>query len=435
MIARLTKRTVDALQAKGVDVFVWDKELKGFGVKVTPKDRRVFVYQYWTRPPLKRARRRATIGTFPTLAVEQAREAAQRLALRVANGEDPAGEASAARLSAKDATVAAVSEEFLEESIGKLKPRTADEYKRLFKTNIVPALGRKAIADVSLRDVTALHSANRATPSLANHVLTLLGTLLIWSESRGYRPRGSNPVSDVAKYPENYRERFLTAEEVGRLGAALTKAEREGLRPAPAHRKHPKREETAKHRTKDAFKLIPADPFAVAAIRFLALTGWRRSEALSLKWLDVDLSRGAATLPHSKTGRSYRAIGAPAVALLAALPRLHGSIYVFPSTAKPGGHLSEVRRTWESARHEAKLDDVRLHDLRHNVASWAVGGGTSLYLTGALLGHVRAETTQRYAHLQEDVRKAAADSVSTEIAAALNGKKGAKVVSLRRIRQ
>jgi integrase len=410
MIGKLTKRAVDALRPQDVDSFFWDSELKGFGVKVTPKARRVFVYQYWTRPPLKRVRRRATIGTFPAITVEQAREAAHRLALRVSNGEDPAGEASAARLSAKDATVAAVSAEFLTESTGKLKPRTRAEYERLFKANIVPALGKKAIADVSLRDVTALHSANRETPSLANHVLTLLGTLLYWAESRGYRARGTNPVRDVEKYPENYRERFLSAEEVGRLGAALTKAlERAESRDTPN----------------------PADLFAVAAIRFLALTGWRRGEALSLKWSDVDLKRGAATLPHSKTGRSYRAIGAPAVALLASLPRLQGSPYVFPSTMKPGHHLTEVRKTWDYARRGAGLSDVRLHDLRHNVASWAVGGGTSLYLTGALLGHVRAETTQRYAHLQEDARKAAADSVSSEIASALEGKKGAKTIPLR----
>ena len=188
MIARLTKRTVDALAPGDVDAFAWDKELKGFGVKVTPKDRRVFVYQYWTRPPLKRARRRATIGTFPTLTVDQAREAANRLAFRVASGEDPAGAARASRLSAKDATVQAVSEEFLTENAGKLKPRTAGEYERLFKTSIRPVLGKKSIADVSLRDVTSLHSANRDTPSLANHILTLLGTLLYWSESRGLPP-------------------------------------------------------------------------------------------------------------------------------------------------------------------------------------------------------------------------------------------------------
>ncbi|MDP9202715.1 MAG: site-specific integrase, partial [Gemmatimonadota bacterium] len=305
------------------------------------------------------------------------------------------------------------------------------EYDRLFERHIIPALGNKAIGDVTLKDVTTLHSAHRKTPALANRIITLLGTLVLWSESRGYRPRGTNPVREVEKYPEQFRERYLTPEEVGRLGAALTRAEKEGLRPSPAEQKKPKSRATQKHRTKDWDKLIPADPFAVAAIRFLALSGWRRSEALSLRWGNVDLTRGMATLPHSKTGRSYRQLGAPAVAVLEGLPRDKGNPWVFPSALNPGGHLSEVRRTWTSVRHEAGLDDVRLHDLRHNLASWAVGGGTSLFAVGALLGHVRAATTERYAHLQQDAKRIAADAVSSEIAAALDGKKGGRVTPLR----
>lgn len=243
---------------------------------------------------------------------------------------------------------------------------------------------------------------------------------LQWSESRGYRPRGSNPCRDVGKFPEQSRERFLSAEEVGRLGAALTKAEKEGLPPAPMYRLRASSEKTAKHRPKSADTPIPANPFAVAAIRFLLLTGWREQEALTLRWSDVDLARGRSTLADTKSGRSHRAIGAPLPALLASLRQLHGSSHVFPG-AKPGMPLREIRRVWTAVRHEASLDDVRLHDLRHTVASFAVGSGHSLYLTGKLLGHARAETTAKYAHLADDARKATADRVSAEIAAALDG--------------
>lgn len=117
------------------------------------------------------------------------------------------------------------------------------------------------------------------------------------------------------------------------------------------------------------------------------------------------------------------------MALLASLPRLHGSPYVFPGREK-AEPLKEIRRVWTAARHKAKLDDVRLHDLRHTVASFAVGSGHSLYLTGKLLGHARAETTQRYAHLADDARKAIADTVSSELASALNGNL-AKVLPIR----
>lgn len=398
MLAKLTKRTVDAARAGDRDRFLWDRELKGFGLKITPRDRRVYLFQYWA-PGLHRVRRRMTLGSHGALTVDQARASAKRLALRVSSGEDPAGEASRARDAARDATVASIAAEYLADRAGKIKPRSSVEFARLLKMNILPAVGRKPIAALVIRDVAALHSSLAETPYLANRVLELLSAVLQWSEARGYRPRQSNPCRDVGKFPEKSRERFLTVEEVGRLGAALTNAAGQ----ANAH--------------------------AVAAIRFLMLTGWREQEALTLKWADVDLEKGAATLPDTKSGRSHRAIGAPAVTLLASLPRLASSPYVFPG-AKSGKPLEGVRRVWTTVRSEARLDDVRLHDLRHTVASFAVGTGHSLWLTGKLLGHVSSASTQRYAHLGDDARKAIADTVSSSIAAALDQSVG-KVLTLR----
>jgi integrase len=429
MLAKLTKRTVEAVRCSAADVFVWDTELKGFGLKVTPKDRRVFLAQYWA-PALHRVRRRVTIGEFGTLTVDQARDAAQRILGRVANGDDPAADATEGRRAAKEATVAVVSAEYLDEIHAKVKPRTASEYARLFKVYIVPTLGRKPVAHVTLRDVSALHSAKRKQPYQANRVLNLLGSFLHWAEMRGYRARNTNPCRDVPKYPERERERFLSAEEIGKLGAALVTAEASGLPPAPPLKRKPSRPEKAKHRPKSADTPIPANPFAVAAIRFLLFTGWREQEALTLKWADVDMKRGAATLLNTKTGKSHRPIGAPAVALLAALPRLDRSPYVFPG-AREGRPLREIKRVWTAARHAAGLSGVRLHDLRHTVASFSMGSGHSLFLTGKLLGHTRSETTQRYAHLADDARKAAADTVSGALAAALDGTTKARVLPMR----
>jgi integrase len=419
MRTKLTKRTVEAARVGTADVFLWDTELTNFGVKVTPAGRRVFVAQYWA-PHLTRVRRRVTLGTFGTVTVDQARAAAQRILGRVANGEDPAAETTARR-TAKESTLAVVSAEYLEEIRAKMKTRTADEYDRLFRVYIVPAIGKKPIAHVALREIAALHLAHRAHPYQANRILQLLKTFLFWTETRGYRARGTNPCRDVEAFAEHARERFLTADEIGRLGVALVTAERDGLPPAPRMRKKAKTEKTAKHRPKGADTPIPANPFAVGAIRFLLFTGWREQEALTLRWSEVDLDRGAATLPDTKTGKSQRPLGAPAIELLTALPRVEGSAYVFPG-AITGEPLKEIRRVWTAARHAAGLSDVRLHDLRHTVASFAVGSGHSLYLTGKLLGHARAETTQRYAHLADDARKAAADTVSSAIAAALGGK-------------
>jgi integrase len=159
----------------------------------------------------------------------------------------------------------------------------------------------------------------------------------------------------------------------------------------------------------------------VAAIRFLLLTGWREREALNLKWSEIDVARGVATLPSTKTGRSVRVIGAPARLLLSELPRVDGSPFVFPGRIV-GGPLVEINRVWYAVRHAAKLEDVRLHDLRHSFASVSASSGGSLLIIGKLLGHRETATTAKYAHLFDDPMAAAADSASGLLAAWLDGK-------------
>jgi integrase len=429
MKAKLTKRTVDAVRVAASDVLVWDSELRGFGMKVTPQNRRVFVAQYWA-PQLHRTRRRVTLGAYGALTVDDARAAAQRILGRVANGEDPAAELASGRRAARDETVATVAAVYLEEMALKLKPRTAAEYRRVFNAYIVPALGRKPVAQLSSREIAALHLSHRGTPYQANRTLQDLSVFLNWCEARGFRVRGMNPCRDITRFPERSRERFLSVQEVGRLGSALDTAERTGLPPAPGHRKRASHARFAKHRPRSANTPIPANPFAVAAVRFLLLSGWREQEALTLRWEAVDLAAGVASLEDTKTGRSRRPLGTAAQALLTELPRVEGSPFVFPSPTKAGAPLRELGRVWCAARHAAGLDDVRLHDLRHTVASFAVGSGHSLYVTGKLLGHADQRSTARYAHIADDARKAAADAVSGELAAALSGRTAPRVLPI-----
>ena len=165
-------------------------------------------------------------------------------------------------------------------------------------------------------------------------------------------------------------------------------------------------------------ELQPANPFAVAALRFLMFTGWREQEALTLEWKFVGLATGIATLPDTKTGKSVRTLSAPARELLAALPRVKGSPYVFPGR-DPKAPLNELQRLWYAARSEARLEDVRLHDLRHSVASFAGGRGYSLFLIGKLLGHRDQRSTARYAHLADDIRRTMADDVGEVIREAM----------------
>jgi integrase len=290
----------------------------------------------------------------------------------------------------------------------------------MFDRDVMPVLGTKRAADLTTADLARLHSSMRDRPYMANRVLAALGAFCSWCELHGHRSRHSNPAPDVEPYAEHARERFLSGEEMARLGAALTLAETVGVPPAPSRRRKPKKGKTAKHRPKSADTVRPANPFAIACLRFLLLSGWREAEARTLRWDALDTARGHAILADTKTGRSIRPLGASVFAFLDELPRLEDSPYVFPG-AEPGQSIVNLTRTWEAVRLAAKLSDVRLHDLRHTAASVAAAGGLSLPLIGALLGHRNPSTTQKYAHLADDPRRLAADRMAGDVAAALAG--------------
>jgi integrase len=356
--------------------------------------------------------KRIVLGPHGVLTPEQARRLARRELGNVAHGTDPAADRAARRTAA---TIKELGAAYLEDVRARHRKSTRTEYERIWAKHVVPALGSRPVPEITAAEVRRLHRSLNKTPYMANRVLAVLGAFFTYAAKEGVRPPHDNPAHSVESYPEKPRERFLTPSEFRRLGKALSRAEREGLPPAPGYRQRPKSKETAKHRPKNADRPTPANPFGVAAIRLLALTGCRESEILSLTWDAVDFERGYLRLPDTKTGKSNRPLSKSAVAVLEALPRIEGNPYVLPG-AKAGDHLKKIKRLWHAVRHAARLDDVRLHDIRHSFASVPASSGESLLILRTLLGHKRVATTERYAHLGDDPVRHAADRAASRIA-------------------
>jgi len=413
---KLTKRSVDTLESRERRQFVYDSELRGFGVEVTPAGTKTFFVQYRTAGGRRGRVRRYILGRYGVLTVDKARKRAREILGVVAQGVDPA----IARQERHDAAlIRELGKDYLEDVLARNKPRTYETYAWLWDKYVLPAIGNMAVADVTPADVAKLHRKMRPRPYAANRALAVIGSFFSYAERQGGRAKHTNPAHEVEAYEERARERYLTPAEVKLLGDALGRAVRFGLSPAPRRRRKRKTGSTAKFITRSADTPKPANPFAIAAIRFLLLSGWRESEALTLRWSDVDFGRRVALLPDTKTGRSARQLGAPALALLEALPRIEKSQYVFPGR-DPENPLVEINRVWYAVRHAAGLEDVRLHDLRHSFASVVASAGGSLLMVCALLGHKDVQTSARYTHLFEDPVKAVADATAGQLASWLS---------------
>jgi integrase len=285
------------------------------------------------------------------------------------------------------------------------KPRSIEQDRRLIDVHLRTALGAKKIIDVARADIASLHKKLAETPYQANRALALLSKAMNLAESWGLRPDGSNPCRHVKKYREKKRERFLSAQELARLGETLAAAEFG--------------EVTFERESRSGGRIqSPISPNAIAAIRLLIFTGARRDEILSLRWDYVNFDQSRLELPDSKTGAKFIYLPAPALAILSGLPRKDGNPHVIVG-AKDGAHLVNLKDPWSAIRNAAGLSDVRIHDLRHSFASVAAGGGMSLPVIGALLGHKDTATTARYAHLSDDPLRAAVNTIGSKIADAM----------------
>ena len=375
---RITKRLVDAAEARSAEYFVWDSEIPGFGLRVLPSGRKGYVVQYRAG----RRSRRISLGPSTVLTCEQARNRAIAIVAAARNGADPAAERDAGR---KAITVKELAERFDKEHIAiRVKASTAKEYRRNLERFILPALGQLTVTGITRADVAKFHHDLRHIPYQANRCLEVVSKMFSLAEMWGPRPDGTNPRKHIRKYPEEKRERFLSAAELRRIGEVLREMEAEGIEL----------------------------PSAILAARLLILTGCRLNEIMTLKWSYVDLAERVLRLPDSKSGAKIVHLGQPAVDLLRDAQRIDGNPWVITGT-QSGKRLSDLQPFWQRIR--AGVKDVRIHDLRYTFASTAVASGQGLPMIGKLLGHTQVQTTARYAHLAAEPVRMAADAVEQNL--------------------
>ncbi|WP_234729982.1 tyrosine-type recombinase/integrase [Acidocella facilis] len=379
-MAKITKRSADAATPGEQEYFIWDDELKGFGLRVYPSGRKVYLAQFRAGGRV----RRVNIGTHGALTAETARTEAMKHLSDVRLGGDPASERDRRKASP---SMKEFGKRFLAEHVAShCKPTTQAEYKRSVELFINPKLGTHRIIDVARADVVELHQSMKATPYQANRTLGVLSVMFTVAHSWGVRTDGVNPCWKVKRYKEVKRERYLTADELARLGKVL-------------------RESTD-------------EPEAVNCIRLLLLTGCRLSEIQKLKWEHVDLDASLLRLPDSKTGAKLVSLGKAAVDVFKGIAKITNNPHVITGKVE-GQHLTDMQKPWRRLRKRAGLDNVRIHDQRHSFASDALELGEDLTMIGRLLGHTQVQTTARYAHLKTGPVRAAADKVADAIATAL----------------
>ena len=417
---RITKRVVDALKVKPAEYTEWDDSLSGFGVRVRPSGSMSYIVTYRAGAGRVAPVRRFTIAAVGKITPEQARQRAQAVLGAVAHGRDPAAEKSDER---GMPTVAELADRFMGEHVAlKRKKGTTAFYRDILDRIVRPALGAAKADKVTRAQVARLHGKLQGTPFQANRMLAVVGSMYAFAARIGVVPEGVNPARKIIKYPEHRRERFLTTEELERLGAAIHEAETTGI-PYEIDTSKP----TAKHAPKEENRIAQISPFAAAAIRLLLFTGCRLREILHLKWKYVDFERGLLFLPESKTGSKTVILNASALEVLSGLDRF--GPYVVPGD-NPEKPRADLKRPWATIAKRAGLERVRLHDLRHTYASFGACSGLGLPIIGKLLGHTQASTTQRYAHLDNDPLRRATEVIGGRISAALGENKSGLVVRL-----
>jgi len=415
--AKLTKEFVDSLGTQGKALMVYDTELAGFAVRVSPSGVKTWQVEYRPAPGGRKVnKRRMSIGKTSLIPAAEARKSARDILYAASKGGDPVRDRGLKR---NELTISELVDLYDENGCYVLRGvRQGEPFKPEVKTMVmanlrnhfVPLLGTKRVSEVEtyhleqmVRDIAEgktqkdvklskqRRSIVQGGEGAARKVFRNVSAVFTFAVRR--KIIAANPCLTAAvRKVDNRRTQFLSFEQVAALGRALETLQSQG-----------------------------ANPMAINIARLWALTGCRRNEIAGLKWSEVDFANSCLRLGDTKTGNSVRPLAPAALALLKALPHYEGSPYVFPAT-RGTGHYVGTTEVWNKARELAGIPWVTPHILRHTLGSTAVSSGETIEMTGAILGHNNRKSTEIYGHVQQEPANQAASRAVSRIADALSGK-------------
>ena len=405
MTVKLTDVRVQSLKPKATRYEVWDPAAPGFGVRVTPKGIKSFVYLY----RFEGLARRMTIGRYPQLSLSKAR-------LKYANAKstledkeiDPGKSLVEGRAASRIApTVTQLVHEYIEKWAMPRK-RSWKEDKRLLEHDVIPALGRKKAATVTRRDIRLLLDSiiERGAPVTANRVLAVVRKMFRFAVSRDIVP--TNPCEAIeAPAKETSRERVLSEPELKTLWQNL-----------------------------ESDDLSMSEPVRMA-LRMMLVTDQRKGEVVGARWDEMDLATGWWTIPaeKAKNGLPHRVPLSPlSLTLLKRIRELSGdSDFLFPSS-QGNKSIRDDAISKAVRRDEATLKIAHFtpHDLRRTAASQMASSGISRLVISKILNHVDRGVTAVYdRHSYDNEKRKALNAWARQLESITSGKKASKVVNIK----
>ncbi|MCY3755968.1 MAG: tyrosine-type recombinase/integrase [Alphaproteobacteria bacterium] len=374
---RLTDAGIARLRPQAREYTVWDSQVAGLGVRVRPTGSRTFIYHCKTVGGL----RKLSFGPAALGRVEEVRRACLAAASEAV---------SAAETEERPCETAPLFRDFVAgpwktARFDRCKPSTQRNFAGILRRQLLPAFGARRLDRITRRMALRWFETYSSTaPGTANVALDLLGQIFRHARACGHV--GADPVRGIARNPAKKHTRFLSREEIVRLHRVLDR-----------------------HAAGSRSQAQQAD-----IVRLLLLTGCRRGEIVRLRRDEAKGDR--IELADSKTGPRTVLLNARAREIVERRMAQGTGPWVFPSVNDPSRHQHYGLRLWPAIRREAGIEDVRLHDLRHTVASQAVLNGVPLTVAARLLGHSDVRMTMRYAHVGDREIEAAAERVGRAIA-------------------